>query len=304
MTNNDFILPIIAQDATILQVERAASDIRRGVAVIIIRDDGTQQAIVSKEYTQSEDTITDSQSAAVKLMKIAGMLPVAVKQNIADTQHFLSVTEHAIHHYNTALISSLAKVSEAKVPLEGAEDAVIMAFRPRFGHDEHLAIIIGDISKQKAPLVRVHSSCITGDILGSLRCDCGNQLKAALALIGKEGSGVILYLNQEGRGIGIANKLRAYHLQETGLDTVEANEALGFEADERDFAIAASMLKHIGVNAVTLLTNNPDKIKSLAEYGIEVVKRAALITKTNPHNNRYMDTKARKLGHRLDNIND
>ncbi len=165
------------------------------------------------------------------------------------------------------------------------------------GHEEHLAVIVGDINSVQAPLVRLHSSCVTGDIFASLRCDCGPQLHMALRAIAQEGVGAVLYLSQEGRGIGIANKLRAYALQDAGMDTVEANLALGFEADERDFAIAAGMLKQLGINAVTLLTNNPLKQEELAKYGITVAARRDVSTRPTQQNKAYLDTKAVKMGH-------
>ncbi|MEI7668843.1 MAG: GTP cyclohydrolase II [Pseudomonadota bacterium] len=288
----------------ILQVERVASDLRRGNKVILQTND-KKFLISSVEYHDSKNIIHDSNNPAVKLMKIAGLLPQANKEEYSEEDNFfLTVSEEAINSYPEAIANSLEKVSESNVPLKDAENTRIIAFRPRFGHDEHLAIIIGEPEKINAPFVRIHSSCITGDVLGSLKCDCGNQLQKAFEMIKKQQNGIILYLNQEGRGIGIANKLRAYKLQEKGLDTVEANHALGFEADERDFRIAANMLQQIGVKKITLLTNNPDKIKSLAVCGIEVLERKSLLTKTNVFSADYISTKALKLGHILGKIDD
>ncbi len=285
----------------ILQVERAASDLRRGQSVIISGIKGKNIRVAAGEYKKGKDVITDSNHPAVKLMKIAGLLPDAVieKDAAGSSDNLLEVTAQAIADYPLALASGIEKISEARVPLKDAGETTIIAFRPRFGHQEHLAIVVGEPQKQAAPYVRIHSSCITGDVLGSLRCDCGNQLHKALMIIGKQKNGIILYLSQEGRGISIANKLRAYELQDEGMDTVEANEALGFLPDERDFAVAAEMLRSIGLHKVTLITNNPEKIKALARYGIEVVRREPVVTETNMHNRRYLKTKASKLGHHL-----
>jgi GTP cyclohydrolase II len=162
---------------------------------------------------------------------------------------------------------------------------------------EHLALTLGDVSADPSPLCRVHSECLTGDALFSLRCDCGAQLEAALEMIASEGRGVLLYLRQEGRGIGLLNKLKAYELQDRGADTVEANERLGFAPDPRRFDIAADMLTQLGVSAVRLMTNNPRKLKALADRGIEVTDRIPIALARNPHNERYLATKAAKLGH-------
>jgi GTP cyclohydrolase II len=161
----------------------------------------------------------------------------------------------------------------------------------------HLALCIGDWQKQAAPLVRAHSSCVTGDILGSLRCDCGDQLHLALDLMKKEGSGILLYLHQEGRGIGISSKLRAYKLQEQGLDTFAANTQLGYHEDERDFSIAAVMLTALGISHIRLLTNNPEKLASFEESNITITQRVPLIAATGEHNANYIDAKAKKHGH-------
>ena len=161
----------------------------------------------------------------------------------------------------------------------------------------HLALTYGDVSNQSSVLLRVHSECLTGDALFSQRCDCGAQLSSALAKIADEGHGVILYLRQEGRGIGLLNKVQAYHLQDEGADTVEANEQLGFGADMRDYGMCKPMLDHFGISHVRLLTNNPRKVEALTELGIQVEERIAHIAGENPHNERYLGTKAGKLGH-------
>jgi GTP cyclohydrolase II len=166
------------------------------------------------------------------------------------------------------------------------------------GH-EHVAMVMGDVAAAP-PLVRIHSECMTGDLFGSLRCDCGDQLAAARARIGMQGAGVILYLRQEGRGIGLANKLRAYRLQDQGLDTVEANLELGFAADLRSFDVAAAMLAELGIGAVRLMTNNPCKLEAIERAGIEVVERVPVRSAPRPENHGYLSTKAAKLGHAID----
>lgn len=173
------------------------------------------------------------------------------------------------------------------------------------GGKEHIALSMGDMSTcqsggQEPVLVRIHSECLTGDALGSMRCDCGSQLQEAMRQIADQGRGAILYLRQEGRGIGLINKIKAYHLQDDGADTVEANEQLGFGADLRDYSICLPMLQHLNIQRVKLLTNNPRKIAALEELGIDVAERLPLHTGSNPHNAKYLSTKAGKLGHLLD----
>jgi len=166
---------------------------------------------------------------------------------------------------------------------------------------EHVALTLGDVADGAPVLGRLHSECLTGDALFSLRCDCGFQLEAALAAIAKEGRGVLLYLRQEGRGIGLMNKIRAYELQDGGADTVEANERLGFAADQRDYSICLPMLNHLGIKSLKLMTNNPRKLKALADMGIPVAERMPLQIEHNPHNKYYLATKSGKLGHLLGN---
>lgn len=164
---------------------------------------------------------------------------------------------------------------------------------------EHLMLSLGDVGNGEPVLARVHSECLTGDSLFSLRCDCGSQLKAALEKIAQEGRGVLLYLRQEGRGIGLLNKIRAYHLQDQGADTVEANEQLGFGADMRDYSMCKKMLEHLNIHSLRLMTNNPRKVSALQELGIDIVERLPLRTGDNPHNAKYLATKGGKLGHYL-----
>lgn len=183
------------------------------------------------------------------------------------------------------------------LPLENAERSTLTSFRTRYGTSVHLALIIGEMSSKTPPLVRVHSSCVTGDLLGSLRCDCGDQLQLALAQMKEQGAGILLYLHQEGRGIGITSKLRAYALQEHGLDTFAANRQLGFEEDERDFSIAGEMLKMLGATKIRLLTNNPEKLESFANAGITITERLPLTIAPNAHNHAYLEAKKIQRGH-------
>ncbi len=176
----------------------------------------------------------------------------------------------------------------------------IHGFDDRENDKEHVALTVGDVSGDEPVLMRVHSECLTGDALFSQRCDCGSQLQAAMQQIANEGRGVILYLRQEGRGIGLLNKIKAYHLQDEGDDTVEANEKLGFGADMRDYSICRPMIRHLNIKKIRLMTNNPRKVQALKECGVDVVERVPLQTGQNPHNARYLATKAGKLGHLFD----
>jgi len=195
---------------------------------------------------------------------------------------------------------SVRYVVSSKLPTEwGVFD--IHGFEDQATGKEHIALTFGDVSKGQPVLARIHSECLTGDALFSQRCDCGSQLKAAMAQIAEEGRGVILYLRQEGRGIGLINKIKAYQLQDEGADTVEANEQLGFGADQREYAMCDVMLKHLKIKKIKLLTNNPRKVASLEGHGYEIVERIPLHTGRNPHNQRYLETKQDKLGHLMSN---
>ncbi len=190
-------------------------------------------------------------------------------------------------------------VAESVLPTRAGGEFAIRVYRNRIDGLEHVALIKGDITKKKPVLVRVHSECLTGDALGSLRCDCGSQLESALAMIEKEGSGVLLYLRQEGRGIGLGNKIKAYHLQDGGMDTVEANIALGFAPDIRDFGIGAQILKVLGISDIRLITNNPKKLISLSGYGLRIVEQVPTRAGVTALNERYLRTKQEKLGHTI-----
>jgi len=244
--------------------------------------------------------------AAVALAKLADLLPAALvlwlvpaEAALARRRADFAVVDMTAVLDRRAATAGLERVAEARVPLAGAEDARLVAFRPGDGGTEHLAILIGTPDPKSGVLVRLHSECFTGDVLASLRCDCGEQLQGAIATIAAAGGGVLLYLAQEGRGIGLGNKLRAYQLQDAGFDTIDANEQLGFDADERVYLPAAEMLRQLGIGAVRLLTNNPDKVAALQRYGIAVVERVPHVFPANGHNERYLATKATRSGHFL-----
>ncbi len=246
--------------------------------------------------------------AAIGLAKLARLMPAVVLgplardpkrawRDWARERDALYLDAADARGYEKTAAFELRPVADARVPLENAENARIVAFRSGEGGKEHLAIVIGEIDPTEAVLIRLHSECFTGDLLGSLRCDCGEQLRGAIAEIARSGSGVLLYLAQEGRGIGLVNKLRAYQLQDLGFDTVDANEQLGFDPDERLYWPAATMLRQMGIGRVRLMTNNPEKIGQLRDYGIEVVERVRHVFPANGHNEKYLRTKAEKSGH-------
>lgn len=219
-------------------------------------------------------------------------------------RHGLKIVSVAdIAEYRRQSRGAVRRAVEVDLPTEHGEFTLVAYERPGDAQPD-LAIIAGDPEGAEAPLVRLHSECLTGDALGSLRCDCGGQLDRALRLIAQEGRGVVVYLRQEGRGIGLLNKLHAYRLQEGGLDTVEANEHLGFRADERDYEVAALILRDLGVRQVRLLTNNLEKVAGLEERGVRVVERLPLIIKPHAQNAAYMDTKRTRLGHLIDPLTD
>ena len=221
-------------------------------------------------------------------------------RELVDSGAVLSVTTSQIDAMASAVRVEVTHVSDGPVPLREAENARFMSFREANGILEHVAVIIGDRSNWPDPIpVRIHSACLTGDLFGSLRCDCGEQLQGSLRVFSSRGGGVLLYLAQEGRGIGLGNKLRAYALQQEGLDTVDADCMLGFGADERTYDAAVEMLRHLDVRRIQLLTNNPEKVRAVRESGIEVVGREALYGTLNPHNQRYVKAKVQRSGHWL-----
>lgn len=230
--------------------------------------------------------------AGLRLATLAGMLPAffAIDGGSAE----LVISPDDLDDHEDALRLTIA--ARAHLPVAGAESAEIVAFRTPEMPGEHVALLIG-APDGRPPLVRLHSECLTGDVLGSLKCDCGPQLDAAIAAIAASGWGILLYLRQEGRGIGLINKLRAYALQDQGFDTVDANTRLGFAVDSRDFAVAARMLSLLGQRTVRLLTNNPQKVAQLEAAGITVAERVPHKLPANPHNERYLATKRDRTGH-------
>jgi GTP cyclohydrolase II len=242
--------------------------------------------------------IADDQAtaAALKLARLAGLLPAFFVREAIDADDAPTIPAAAVMDYDTA--SHLVISSRARLPVASEEATEIVAFRSAEEAVEHVALIIGAPNGQP-PLVRLHSECLTGDVFGSLKCDCGPQLDAALQRIAEEKWGVLLYLRQEGRGIGLINKLRAYALQDQGFDTVDANLRLGFAVDARDFGAAARMLHLIGQDRIRLLTNNPAKVAGLAEAGIEVIEQVAHRVPANRHNAHYLATKRDRTGHAL-----
>ena len=231
--------------------------------------------------------------AALRLARVAGLLP-AFFVGRGDAE--VAVTAADLDaHLDPA---QLRLATRARLPVDGAEEAEIVAFRAPDSSDEHVALLIGQ-PDGRPPLVRLHSECLTGDVLGSLKCDCGPQLHAAIAAIRASGWGILLYLRQEGRGIGLVNKLRAYRLQDQGFDTVDANTRLGFAVDARDFGVAARMLALLGQRTVRLLTNNPAKVAGLEAAGVTVVERVPHHLPPNPHNERYLATKRDRTGHQF-----
>ena len=232
--------------------------------------------------------------AALRLARLAGLLPAFWVGDAAGAEVAVTAADLAAHEDATRL----AVATRARLPVAGAEQAEIVAFRAPDSADEHVALLIGQPTGAP-PLVRLHSECLTGDVLGSLKCDCGPQLHAAIRAIAEAGWGILLYLRQEGRGIGLVNKLRAYRLQDQGFDTVDANTRLGFAVDARDFGVAGRMLQLLGQDRVRLLTNNPAKVAGLEAAGVTVIERVPHHLPPNRHNERYLATKRDRTGHQL-----
>jgi len=252
--------------------------------------------------------------ASVDLCKMAGLHPAAVLCEVmkADgsmarlpqlkrfaSRHGLKIISvNQLISYRMRKDRLVQRVTETVMPTRFGEFRAV-AYKSLIDPDEHLALVLGDIETPEPVLVRVHSQCVTGDVFGSLRCDCGEQIEQALQRISEEGRGVLLYMRQEGRGIGLHNKMRAYALQDEGMDTVEANHALGFPADRRDYGIGMQILVDLGIREMRLLTNNPGKRAGLEGYGLKVVERIPIIVEPNSYNLRYLETKQKKLGHLL-----
>ncbi|MFC0340940.1 GTP cyclohydrolase II [Paracoccus niistensis] len=237
--------------------------------------------------------------AALALAKSAELLPAVLMVPVTAPPPGLTILPAGPVLAQLAAETALAPVAAARLPIAAAEHTRLHILRAEDGGSEHYAVEIGDPSRDAPVLARLHSACFTGDVLGSLKCDCGPQLHAALAAMGTAGAGVLLYLNQEGRGIGLANKMRAYDLQSQGFDTVQANHRLGFEDDERDFRLGAAMLRRLGFSSVRLMTNNPRKVAMMEGHGIRVVERVPLQVGRNRWNDAYLTVKRDKSGHLL-----
>jgi 3,4-dihydroxy 2-butanone 4-phosphate synthase/GTP cyclohydrolase II len=252
--------------------------------------------------------------ATVDLARMAGLQPAGVLCEIMNEDgtmarmpqlevfaekhdlKIISVADLIAYRYRHERL--VQRVAEARLPTPFGEFKVI-AYKSSTDPDEHLALVMGDVATDEPVLVRVHSQCLTGDVFHSLRCDCGEQIEMAMKRITGEGRGVVLYLRQEGRGIGIHNKIKAYALQDEGLDTVEANVSLGFKADQRDYGIGAQILADLGLRNLRLMTNNPKKMSGLESFGLKIIEQLPITTQPNPHNKRYLQTKQKKMGHLL-----
>jgi 3,4-dihydroxy 2-butanone 4-phosphate synthase/GTP cyclohydrolase II len=262
------VLVRAGQTEAIVDLCKLAGLYPAGVICEIMNEDGTMARLPQLEVM--------GQKFSIKIMSVADLIAYRRRH------------EKLIH-----------RVAEAKLPTRYGEFTAI-AYKSDIDPDEHLALVMGDITSEEPVLVRVHSECLTGDVFGSLRCDCGEQVSLALEAIGKEGRGVLLYMRQEGRGIGFHNKIRAYALQDKGLDTVEANISLGFAPDLRDYGIGAQILVDLGLHEIRFLTNNPKKIIGFEGYGLKVVEQIPILANPNPYNRRYLETKKKKLGHLID----
>ncbi|RMF38952.1 MAG: GTP cyclohydrolase II [Alphaproteobacteria bacterium] len=309
-SGGELVLVVTARRAETLHARAYDGDIAR---IVVPADAGVGWILATADPSRDLDrplkgpfrTLRGGDSTlhriAIALAKQAHLLPamlvVAAPPPPADSE----ITRIGAGAFSTAQPEAfaLAPVAQAPVPLAVSRAGRVHVFRPLSGGEEHYAVEIGAPDRDRPVLTRLHSACFTGDILGSLKCDCGPQLHAALDQIAAEGAGVLLYLNQEGRGIGLANKMRAYSLQDQGFDTVEANHRLGFEDDERDFGIGAAILQQMGFSAVRLLTNNPRKVAMMEAAGLHVAERVPLKVGRNPINEGYLAVKAAKSGHLL-----
>jgi GTP cyclohydrolase II len=301
-------LVVTARRARALGIEAS------GPTALALPEIGGAEAILSLvedansgETAEVDGPAGSSAAAAIELAKITQCLPALLMAEVEPATStmieppLVTVASDAVMKFGRADLHSLEIASEAKVPLQGGIATRFVVFRDSIGGGS-VAIIVGEPDLSKPVPVRLHSACLTGDVFGSSRCDCGDQLRLATKRLNEEGGGIVLYLEQEGRGLGLANKMRAYALQDEGLDTVDANTTLGFDDDERDYGIAARMLQQLGCNRVYLMTNNPAKLDGLSGLGIEVVGRKPLHAPINAHNRRYMTAKAMRAGHKLDHL--
>ena len=279
-------------------------------------DGGSAAMMLAAQSNSPKAQTTPAMRAALELARLARLVPAIVTSSLPSAElngtavaglqasaegdpDYLAVAADDVLAYPHDRANSLLRVSEAPVPLAGHEDSRFVLFRETVADLEHVAIIVGSPDLSQPVLVRLHSSCLTGDLFASLRCDCGDQLRGAIDRLG-EGGGILLYLAQEGRGIGLANKLRAYARQDAGLDTIDADRYLGFRGDERNFAVAVQMLRTLGIARIRLLTNNPSKIAALRAAGLDVVERLPIGGHVNRHNERYITTKRDRAGHLID----
>jgi 3,4-dihydroxy 2-butanone 4-phosphate synthase / GTP cyclohydrolase II len=286
------IFPLRARDGGVLErrgqteasvdLARLAGLIPAGIICEVMAEDGTMARLPTLAQFAAQH--------GIKIVTVEAVVQYRLRQNGHDPAKQCATTNH------------ITRVATSRLPTHYGE-FTSSVYRDEQGK-EHMALTLGDLSEEAAPLIRVHSECLTGDVLGSRRCDCGDQLQAALARIAAEGCGVLLYLRQEGRGIGLGNKIKAYALQDNGLDTVEANHQLGFPADTRSYEVAAHMIADLGLSSVRLLTNNPDKVDGLARHGILSVERVPHEVNTYPENIAYLQAKLLKMGHQLNLLNE
>ena len=271
----------------------------KAVLLTLIQGNPNALGVLDAEFVAG---LTPAGTSILSYLKLAQALPAALLKPASSLEEPASVAPAvSLLDYHHTLANSLQRVGDTPIPLEGLGQCRMHLFRDALGNESHLAVEVGNRDPAGAStLVRVHSSCVTGDIFNSQRCDCGHQLHGALRQMAKEGHGVLVYLAQEGRGIGLNNKLKSYLLQQAGLDTVEGNLALGYEDDERDFTYARRILSLLGVGQVRLLTNNPAKVKALQGNGINIIKRIPLIELHSELSTSYLTTKATKSGHLID----
>ena len=279
-----------------------------GQITALILGDGTLLPKNANILAERENSLPD---IACRLLRAVRLIPAALLSRVsvwnqqqlawlAESFQIPALDSHELANLTEDTEPKMSISITATLPLATAPDSKIVMFRQPANREEHFAILVGEINSQTPPLVRIHSQCMTGDILGSLKCDCGPQLQEALKQMQEASGGILLYLAQEGRDIGLLNKIRAYALQDAGLDTVDANHRLGFETDERVFSPAAAMLKALGISTIRLMTNNPDKLKQLGRYGITIDERIGLSLPANAHNHSYLKTKKSRTGHFID----